>query len=140
MVGRFERQRSHSGQYQDAPNLFSYSGEHFHLATGMRVRKPVLNVNYTYHPVPGDDRRRKEGFVGIFRQLAKAFKTRIIVCFPGDREQAPLASHPARQALVHPQPDLTDCRRMRRIRRAKDQLVIIEQVDQAGIALCEFNN
>ena len=64
----------------------------------------------------------------------------VLVSLARNGQQAPLARHPAGQAFVQPQPHLADGGGVRRVGSAQHQLVAVEQVDQAGIALRELHH
>ena len=106
----------------------------------MLVRRTVLHVDHAHHPVPRDDRNGEKSFVGVLWQVAEVFEPWIPIRLPGDRQQTPFVRHPPGQAFIEPQPDLPDRRRVRCIGRAQDQFVLVQQVNQAGVAFHEFHN
>ena len=70
----------------------------------------------------------------------KYFEPRILVGLARNRQQTPLARHPAGETFVQLQAHLADRGRMRRVGSAQHQLVVIQQIDQAGIAFREFHH
>ena len=71
---------------------------------------------------------------------ATRLRTRIEVGLARHREQAPLARHPARQAFSQLQAHLAESIRLGIVGGAQHQFAILEQVQQAGVALHEFDH
>ena len=82
MIGFLDRRRLHTGENEEAPHLFAYRAQDFHLIPGMLVRSPVLYVDHTDDAVARDHGSRKESLEGVLRQNAEVLETRVFVCFP----------------------------------------------------------
>ncbi len=82
----------------------------------------------------------KEGFECILGKRAEKLETRIAVALFGNRKQPPLPRDPAGKTFVQAEANLADLRRMRVIGGAQDELLAIEQINQAGVALHEFRD
>ena len=130
----------HAGQYQRAADQFAYGGEQLHFAAGVLVGLAMLDVDDADDLIAGDDRNREERFVGVFGERAKKLEAGIAIAFPGNGEQAAFPRDPAGEALIQSQADLADFGGVRVVGGAQDELVAVEQVDQARIALHEFDD
>src|SRR6202142_3855358 len=134
VVRVLHHQRRHASQHQRAAHLLAYGGEQFHLAAAMLMRLPVLHVDDSDHAVARDHGRREERLEGVFGKVAEALEPRIRVGLAGNGDQPPLPGHPAGEAFAHFQADPADFGRVRVIRSAQGELVVVEQVDQTRVA------
>lgn len=140
MTGKIDTACRQSREHQNATDLFPHSSQHFQLRARVCVRAAVLYVYNPDNAIPGNDRSRQKRFERIFREILEILEARIMVGLPRDRQKPPLASHPAGEAFVQLQSHLTGCCRLRVTGCAKDQPVLIEQVQQAGVALHKFDD
>ncbi len=140
MIGRFESFARHAGQQQHTADLLADGGNHFHFTTGVLVRKAVLHVDDADYPVPRNQRGGEEGFEAVLRQFTKGLEARVLIGFAGDGQQAAFAGHPSSKTLGGFHAHLADSGWVRRIGSAEDELVIGEEIHQAGIALGELGD
>ena len=101
---------------------------------------PMLDVDDANHLVSGDDRDRKKGLERIFRKISELLETMIFICLPGDGKQASFPGYPAGETFVHFEAHPTNRVGMLQVGSAQDQLVAIDQVDEAGIRTGKLNH
>ena len=118
-------------QRQQAPDLLPYRGKEFHFGARMAARHPVLDVDHADDAVARNDGNREECFVTVFRQVSEGLEARVLIRLHRDGEHLALPRHPPREAFAHPQPHLADLQRVGVGRGAQDQLVLLDQVQQA---------
>src|SRR5689334_2360687 len=96
---------------------------------------PVLHVDNADHTIARDYRRGEKCFERVFRKLAKKFEAGIAISFPRNCQEPAFARNPPGETFIRPEPDTANFGFMMRIGCAKHKLVVIRQIDEAGIAL-----
>ena len=95
-------------KHQHASDLLTYGCDHFKFSASVRVRRAVLHIDHSNHPVPPDYRRGKKGFELILGEVFEEFEPGICVRIARDCQQSAFASNPSRQTLIEFETDLTD--------------------------------
>src|SRR5579884_2022261 len=134
VIGRFESGRRETREHQYAAYLLADRRQHLHFAARVLVRQAVLHVHHAHDPVAGNYRRGKEGLVVILFELAELLEARVAVGLARDGEQPPLARDPAGETFAPAHAQLANRGGVGLIGRAQDQVLAIQQIDEAGIA------
>ncbi len=104
------------------------------------MRLADLDVDDSYYFMAGDDRGGEEGLVLVFREFSKVLKAWVEIGFFADRDQAALAGYPAGEAFIHTQAKRAESARGWIVGRAEQQISFVEEIEQAGIAVHEFED
>jgi acetylornithine deacetylase/succinyl-diaminopimelate desuccinylase-like protein len=139
VAGLVDSLRIHTRQDQQRTDLLAYGGKHFHLIPGKGVGAAMLNVNDADNSVARDDGRAEKGLKLIFRQFGEAAEAGVLIGFLRNGQQAAFARHPAGQTFAHAQPHFAQRIRSRIVGRAQHQLVVINEIDEAGVATHVFH-
>jgi len=114
--------------------LFAERAQHFDIGAGVDARIAVLNVDDADDVVLRYDGRREKRLEAILRKFLKELEARIAIGFARDRQQAPLASDPPGQTFTDAEPHLAEILTIRVARGAQDELIVLDEIDQAGVA------
>ena len=101
----------------------------------MFVGKTVLQVDHRDEPAAAEDGHREKRLVVILRQLVEQLEPRIFERVAPHDHRLPVFGDPSGDALPHPQLEAVDDVPARLLGRAQHELIALEHVDQAGVAL-----
>ncbi len=101
----------------------------------MLVGLAVMDVNDADQIAAADQRNRKKGLVGVFRERVEAFETGVGRGVFAKRHHGIMHGHPARNSFAHFQANIADFRTMRQLRGAENDFIrgVFHKVNQAGI-------
>jgi hypothetical protein len=140
MVSLFYCIRRHASQHQRAADLLSDGAKQFHLLTRVLMGQPVLDIDDPDHPVARNDWSREKRLETVFRQVSYRLEPGIPVSLTRDGQEPPFTGYPPCQAFMQSQTDLADRSLVESVRSAQYQFVVIQEVNQAAVALGELND
>jgi hypothetical protein len=94
----------------------------------------MLQIDSSNDPPPAHQRDGKKGFITIFRQLMEELEARIESRPFGNRHWFVMFRHPTGNSLPHAQFEPVHHVRMSVLRCPQDQVLALDNIDQAGIA------
>jgi hypothetical protein len=95
----------------------------------------MLQVDHPYNPTAAHQRHGQKGFVAIFGELMEELKARIGCGFFCNRHRLAMLRYPPRNALPYAQFQPVHNFRMLILGGPKDEFLVLENIDQAGVAL-----
>ena len=122
---------------EHAAHLLADEAHHCDLVRRVLVRLFVMHVDDTDQVAAADQRHRKKGFEGVFRQRLEGFEPGIRRRIGAQGYHRLVQCYPAGNTLTHLHADLSDFRIVRKLRRLQDNLVggAVDQVHEARIAM-----
>jgi hypothetical protein len=101
----------------------------------VNVRTAMLQIDGSHNPPAAEQRDGEKGFVTILGQFMEELESRILCRLFADRHRFVMFRHPARNALPHAQFEPVHNVGMSVPGSAQDQVLALEHIDEAGIAL-----
>jgi hypothetical protein len=99
------------------------------------MARAILCIDNANQPSPRQDWDREECFEAVFRQFVEELKSRILVSAVSNRHGPAVFGHPSGNPLPNFHFQAIYNLRMGVFRRPEDQLVPLQHIDEAGIAL-----
>src|SRR6266851_7102647 len=124
----------HPGQFQLRAYEEADGGDETDLAIGVMVRLPVLQVDHANHSAPAKDRHGQEGFKGVLGQIVKYLEPGVDGGVGGYSHGLAVFGNPARYPLTYGDSKAIYQIGVRVLRCPQNQLVILPDEDEAGIA------